>query len=44
MMHVECKSKDDVPVTPGDVSLPFNDSKSGALLNDLLFDMSGGGK
>ncbi|MEI6148320.1 MAG: hypothetical protein WCS01_04430 [bacterium] len=43
-MQVECKSKDDAPVTPGDVSLPFNDAKSGALLNDLIFDMSGGGK
>jgi hypothetical protein len=36
--------KDNAPVTPGDVSLQFKDAKSGALLNDLLFDMSGGGK
>jgi hypothetical protein len=43
-MQVECKSKGDAPVTPGDVSLQFKDAKSGALLNDLLFDMSGGGK
>jgi hypothetical protein len=43
-IQVECKSKDNAPVTPGDVSLQFKDAKSGALLNDLLFDMSGGGK
>jgi hypothetical protein len=43
-MQVEWKSEENKPAVPGDVYLPFNDSKSGALLNDLLFDMSGGGK
>jgi hypothetical protein len=43
-MQVECKSDETKPAVPSDVSLQFKDSKSGALLNDLLFDMSGGGK
>jgi hypothetical protein len=43
-IQVEWKSEENKPAVPGDVYLPINDSKSGALLNDLLFDMSGGGK
>jgi hypothetical protein len=43
-MQVEWKSEENKPAVPADVYLPFNDAKSGALLNDLLFDMSGGGK
>jgi hypothetical protein len=40
-MQVECKSDETKPAVPSDVSLQFKDSKSGALLNDLLFDMNG---
>ena len=40
-MQVECKSEENTPATPGVVRLQFNDCKSGALLNDLLFDMNG---
>jgi len=43
-MQVECKSAEHAPVTPGDVNLQFNDAKTGAPLNDLLFDISGAGK
>jgi hypothetical protein len=43
-IQVEWKSEENKPAVPADVYLPFNDSKSGALLNDLLFDMSGAGK
>ena len=40
-MLVECRSAEGVAVSPGVISLKFNDAKTGQALDELLFDVEG---